>query len=42
MKARTIEELWKAIFSFLKSVSKEECKAYLANSGYIEPNREML
>jgi transposase len=42
MKARTIEELLKAISSFLKGVSKEECKAYLANSGYTEPNREML
>jgi len=34
MKARTVEELWRAIASFLKDVSKEECKAYLANSGY--------
>ena len=34
MKARTVEELWKAIASFLKEVSKDECKAYLANSGY--------
>src|SRR5258706_3838256 len=34
MKARTVEQLWKAIASFLKGVSKEECKAYLANSGY--------
>jgi hypothetical protein len=34
MKARTVEELWRAIASFLKGVSKEECKAYLANSGY--------
>jgi hypothetical protein len=34
MKARTVEELWRAIASFLKSVSKEECNAYLANSGY--------
>jgi Flp pilus assembly CpaF family ATPase len=33
-KARTVEELWRAIASFLKRVSKEECKAYLANSGY--------
>src|SRR6516162_5719097 len=42
MKARTVEELWRAIASFLKGVSKEECKAYLTNSGYTEPNREML
>src|SRR6266852_4905829 len=34
MKARTVEELWRAIASFLKGVSKEECKSYLANSGY--------
>jgi transposase len=33
-KARTVEELWRAIASFLKGVSKDECKAYLANSGY--------
>jgi hypothetical protein len=32
--ARTVEELWRAIASFLKGVSKEECHAYLANSGY--------
>lgn len=34
MKARTVEELWRAIASFLKGVSKRECKAYLTNSGY--------
>lgn len=34
MKARTVEQLWKAIASFLKTVSEGECKAYLANSGY--------
>ena len=34
MKARTVDELWGAIASFLKGVSKDECKAYLANSGY--------
>jgi len=33
-KARTVERLWKAIASFLKTVCKGECKAYLANSGY--------
>jgi transposase len=32
--ARTAERLWKAIASFLKTVSKSECNAYLANSGY--------
>src|SRR5689334_14209054 len=34
MKARAVEQLWKAIASFLKTVSEGECKAYLANSGY--------
>jgi transposase len=34
MKARTVEQLWRAIASFLKGVSEEECKAFLANSGY--------
>ena len=34
MKARTVETLWRAISSFLKEVSKDECKAYLANAGY--------
>jgi transposase len=33
-KARTVEELWRAIAYFLKGVSKDQCKAYLANSGY--------
>ena len=34
MKARTVEKLWSAIASFLKEVSKDECKAYLANAGH--------
>jgi len=34
MKARTVDKLWKAIAAFLTEVSKVECKAYLANSGY--------
>ena len=34
MKARTVEQLWSAIAAFLKEVSKDECTAYLANSGY--------
>jgi transposase len=33
-KARTGDRLWKAIASFLKTVSKGERKAYLANSSY--------
>ncbi len=34
MNARAVERLCSAIASFLKEVSKEECKAYLANLGY--------
>jgi transposase len=34
MKARTVDQLWKAIARFLKEVSKDECRAYLTNSGY--------
>jgi transposase len=34
MKARTVEALWKMIASFLREVSKEECKAFFANAGY--------
>jgi hypothetical protein len=34
VKARTVEELWRAITSFPKEVSKDESKAYLSNSGY--------
>jgi hypothetical protein len=41
-KARTVERLWKAIDLFLKTVSKGECKAYLANSDCAQPNRHML
>jgi hypothetical protein len=32
--ALAIGKLWRAIAAFLKGVSKDECKAYLANSGY--------
>lgn len=34
MKARTVDQLWKTIAAFLKEVTKEECGAFLANSGY--------
>ena len=34
MKARNVDQLWKAIADFLKEVSKNECRAYLKNSGY--------
>jgi transposase len=33
-KARTVEELWRAIKSFIQGISKQDCKAYLENSGY--------
>src|SRR5260370_41531053 len=33
-KPRTVEQLWRAIASFLNGVSKDECKAYLPNSAY--------
>ena len=34
VKARTVEVLWKAIARFLNEISKEQCRAFLANSGY--------
>jgi transposase len=40
--ARTVNRLWKAIAHFLKQVSKSECAAYLANSGYRQSKRRML
>jgi transposase len=40
--ARTIKHLWKAISCILKQVSKRECAAYLANSGYGQPKRRTL
>src|SRR5215470_7486467 len=33
MKARTVEALWKTIASFLREVSKEECKAFFQTRG---------
>jgi transposase len=40
--ARTVTGLWKAIAACLKTVSKRECAAYLANSGYGQPKRKTL
>ncbi len=38
----TINTLCKAIASCLRQISRSECAAFLANSGYGQPNREML
>jgi transposase len=38
----TVDSLCKAISSCLDEISRSECAAYLANSGYGQPNREML
>lgn len=40
--ARTVTTLWKAIAACLKTISKSECAAYLANSGYGQPKRTTL
>lgn len=39
MAARTVTSLWKTIAVCLKTISKSECAAYLANSGYSQPKR---
>jgi transposase len=38
--AFTIDSLCKAIASCLREISRFECAAFLANSGYGQPNRE--
>ena len=38
----TVDSLCKAISSCLDEISRSECAAYLANSGYGQPNRETL
>jgi len=38
----TVDSLCKAINSRLDEIFRSECAAYLANSGYGQPNREML
>jgi transposase len=40
--ARTVASLWKAIAACLKTISRKECTAYLANSGYGQPKRKTL
>jgi hypothetical protein len=40
--AFTIDSLCKAIASCLREISRSECAAFLANSGYGQLNREML
>jgi hypothetical protein len=40
--AFTIDSLCKAIASYLQKISRSECAAFLANSGYGQPNREPL
>jgi transposase len=40
--AFTIDSLCKAIASCLREISRSECAAFLANSGYGPPNRETL
>jgi transposase len=40
--AFTFDSLCKAIATCLREISRSECAAFLANSGYGQPNREML
>jgi hypothetical protein len=40
--AFTIDSLCKAIASCLHEISRSDCAAFLANSGYCQPNREAL
>jgi hypothetical protein len=40
--AFTIDSLCKAIASCPGEISRSECAAYLANSGYGQPSREKL
>ena len=37
-----VDGLCKAIVSCLDKIARSECAAYLANSGYGQPKREML
>ena len=41
-RARTVDALWTAIGQLLDNFQLEECKNYLANSGYGLPNRDTL
>jgi transposase len=40
--AFTIQNLYKVVASCLTEIPRSECAAFLANSGYGQPNREML
>ena len=40
--AFTVDSLCEAIASCLPQISRSECAAYLANSGYSQSNRETL
>lgn len=40
--AFSVDSLCKAIVSCLDQIARAECAAYLANSGYGQPKREML
>jgi transposase len=40
--AFTFDSLCNAIATCLREISRSECAAFLANSGYAQPNREML
>lgn len=40
--ARTVRHLYRAIRESLKQIPKVECAAYVANSGYGQPQRRML
>jgi transposase len=40
--AFSIDSLCKAVASCLRDISRSECAAFLANSGYGQPNRETL
>jgi hypothetical protein len=40
--AFTVRSLCKTIASCLNQISKTECAAYLANSGYGQSNRQLL
>jgi len=39
---RTVDALWRAIGNALDAFSPAECARYLANAGYVPPNREPL
>ena len=40
--ARTVDALWNAIAQSLRAFSPDECANYIANAGYVLPNRNLL